>query len=44
MIIVTHDPELASKCDMQINIKDGKIESIDKTHKKIEISEDEEAA
>lgn len=44
LIIVTHDPELASKCDMQINIKDGKVESIDKTHKKIEISEDEETA
>lgn len=29
LIIVTHDPELAAKCDMQINIKDGRIESID---------------
>lgn len=28
LIIVTHDPDLAGKCDMQINIKDGKIESI----------------
>lgn len=28
LIIVTHDPELAEKCDMQIRIKDGKIESI----------------
>lgn len=28
LIIVTHDPDLANKCDMQINIKDGKIESI----------------
>ncbi len=28
LIIVTHDPDLASRCDMQINIKDGKIESI----------------
>lgn len=28
LIIVTHDPELAGKCDMQIHIKDGKIESI----------------
>ncbi len=27
LIIVTHDPELASKCDMVVNIKDGKIES-----------------
>jgi len=28
LIIVTHDPELAAKCDIQINIKDGKIDSI----------------
>jgi putative ABC transport system ATP-binding protein len=28
LIIVTHDAELANKCDMQIHIKDGKIESI----------------
>ncbi|MBH1956553.1 ABC transporter ATP-binding protein [Candidatus Saccharibacteria bacterium] len=28
LIIVTHDPELAGKCDIQINIKDGKVESI----------------
>lgn len=33
LIVVTHDPELASKCDIQINIKDGKIESLDH-HKK----------
>lgn len=28
LIIVTHDPDLAAKCGMQINIKDGRIESI----------------
>jgi putative ABC transport system ATP-binding protein len=28
LIIVTHDSDLANKCDIQINIKDGKIESI----------------
>ena len=28
LIIVTHDPELAGKCDMIVNIKDGSIESI----------------
>lgn len=28
LIIVTHDPDLASKCDMQINIKDGQVESV----------------
>ncbi len=26
LIVVTHDPELADKCDIQIYIKDGKIE------------------
>ena len=31
LIIVTHDPDLAAKCDMQIHIKDGSISSIDKT-------------
>ena len=28
LIIVTHDPDLAAKCDMTVNIKDGKIESV----------------
>lgn len=28
LIIVTHDNDLAAKCDIQVNIKDGKIESI----------------
>lgn len=28
LIIVTHDDELAAKCQMQITLKDGKIESI----------------
>lgn len=28
LIIVTHDADLAAKCDMVVNIKDGKIESI----------------
>ena len=32
LIVVTHDPELAEKCDIQIRIKDGKIESISKPH------------
>jgi len=33
LIIVTHDPELAAKCDMQIHIKDGMIERIDDAKK-----------
>ena len=28
LIIVTHDSDLAQRCDILINIKDGKIESI----------------
>ena len=28
LIIVTHDQELAAKCDMQIYIKDGKVETV----------------
>ncbi len=28
LIIVTHDHDLAAKCDIQVRIKDGKIESI----------------
>ncbi len=33
LIIVTHDPELAAKCDMQIHIKDGQIETIQQARK-----------
>lgn len=29
LIIVTHDNELAAKCDMQIHVKDGQIQRID---------------
>lgn len=28
LIVVTHDPDLAAKCDMLVTIKDGQIESI----------------
>jgi len=35
LIVVTHDPELAAKCDIRIHIKDGKVQSItDKQSKK----------
>lgn len=30
LIIVTHDPELAAKCDILVNIKDGNIESVER--------------
>lgn len=30
LIVVTHDNELAEKCDMQVYIKDGKIEKINR--------------
>ncbi len=33
LIIVTHDNELASRCQMQVHIKDGKIEKIIRTKK-----------
>ena len=34
LVIVTHDPDLADKCDIRIHIKDGKIESITEPQKK----------
>lgn len=34
LIIVTHDPDLAKKCDMQIDIKDGEISAIRETKKR----------
>lgn len=30
LIIVTHDPELAKKCDMVVRIKDGQVERVDR--------------
>ncbi|MES2630909.1 MAG: ABC transporter ATP-binding protein [Patescibacteria group bacterium] len=33
LIIVTHDADLAAKCDIQIYVKDGKIERIDNSIK-----------
>jgi len=34
LVVVTHDEELAAKCDMQIYVKDGKIDRIVKGKKK----------
>lgn len=33
LIVVTHDKDLASKCDIEINIKDGRIESVKQNKK-----------
>ena len=35
LIIVTHDSELAAKCDMQIRIKDGVVESVENKRNKL---------
>jgi len=35
LIIVTHDADLAAKCDIEVRIKDGKIESISEPRKKV---------
>lgn len=32
LIVVTHDPDLAAKCDRRIYIKDGRIEKIESNH------------
>jgi putative ABC transport system ATP-binding protein len=34
LIIVTHDADLAKKCDILIHIKDGKIESMTENKEK----------
>jgi putative ABC transport system ATP-binding protein len=33
LIIVTHDHELAARCDMQVSIKDGEIVSVEQNKK-----------
>ena len=35
LIIVTHDSELAAKCDMEIRIRDGRIQSVREMKKKV---------
>lgn len=45
LIVVTHDRELADKCDIQIYIKDGKIEKMtggDITHDSAELTDERE--
>ncbi|QHN42537.1 ATP-binding cassette domain-containing protein [Candidatus Mycosynbacter amalyticus] len=32
LVIVTHDADLAAKCDMQIQIKDGRVQSVKQRH------------
>jgi putative ABC transport system ATP-binding protein len=44
LVIVTHDSDLAAKCDMQIYIKDGMIERIDSTPKQDAVVQQEAAA
>lgn len=39
LIIVTHDPDLAKKCDILINIKDGKVESMSKNADKANVTQ-----
>lgn len=38
LIIVTHDSDLARKCDILIHIKDGRIESIKKNQEKVSVT------
>ena len=38
LIIVTHDEDLAKKCDMRIRLKDGEIEKIEKSATKKEVA------
>ena len=39
LIIVTHDPELAAKCDILVQIKDGTIESVEKKQSRTEAAQ-----
>lgn len=39
LIIVTHDNELAAKCDIQISIKDGKVASMHKHGQEVHLPE-----
>lgn len=36
LIVVTHDPDLAKKCDILVSIKDGKIESVKQKDKGVQ--------
>jgi len=37
LVVVTHDPELADRCDMQVSIKDGLIVSVDRKKRRIAV-------
>lgn len=39
LIIVTHDPELAAKCDILVQIKDGTIESVEQKPSRTEAAQ-----
>lgn len=39
LIIVTHDPELAAKCDILVQIKDGTIESVEQKQSRTEVAQ-----
>lgn len=39
LIIVTHDPELAAKCDILVQIKDGTIESVEQKQSRTEAAQ-----
>ena len=39
LIIVTHDPELAAKCDILVQIKDGTIESVEQKQSRTEATQ-----
>jgi putative ABC transport system ATP-binding protein len=37
LVVVTHDPELADRCDMQVSIKDGTVVSVERKKRRIAV-------